>query len=59
MQKGYELRAFILNTRHKINQSTESADFDKRDGWIVNRAGYFDIKQTWSACFFFSDTNWK
>ena len=37
----------------KNYQSTESADFDKLDGWIVNRAGYFDIKQTWSAWVFF------
>ena len=35
------------------NQSTESADFDKLDGRIVNRGRYFDIKQTWSAWGFF------
>ena len=37
-------------TSDKYNQSTESADFDKLDGWIR----YFDIKQTWSAWVIFS-----
>ena len=41
--------------KNRVNQSTESADFDKLDGWIVRRERSFkkfDIKQTWSACFF-------
>ena len=42
-----------MNRDIKYNQSTESADFDKLDGWIVNRGRYFDIKQTWSAWVFF------